>query len=238
MARRSFSGDLVQYLRNAESRRAWALAAQDGIISTAGILLGFIGAGADEATLLVAGKAAIVAGMLTAGGAQWSETAAQREAELAAIDEELAAHRADAAAKRAEDRAELIAHYCEKGLSTELAAEVTDELLVRSPLKAALESGHGITELTSARQVVISALGAALGFGMGASVPLAIAWYVPVEIEFWLILLSVIVSLVLVAVLGARAGRMNVRRTLLRTVLVAGLTIGVSFVVGTTGGDI
>jgi VIT1/CCC1 family predicted Fe2+/Mn2+ transporter len=238
MARRSVSGDLGDYLKGPDSRRAWALAAQDGIISTAGILLGFVGAGADEATLLVAGKAAIVAGMLTAGGAQWSETAAQREAELAAIAEELAAHRADAAAKRTDDRAELIAHYRDKGLSETLAAEVTDELIRRSPLKAALESGHGITELTSAQQVVIAALGAALGFGMGATVPLAIAWYVPMEIEFWLILLSVAASLIIVGVLGARAGRMDVRRTLLRTVLVAGLTIGVSFVVGTIGVEI
>ncbi len=238
MARRTFSGDLGDYLRDGESRRAWALAAQDGIISTAGILLGFVGAGADEATLVVAGKAAIVAGMLTAGGAQWSEVAAEREAQLKAIADELEAHEADAAARRAEDRAELIAHYRAKGLSAELAADVADELLVRSPLKAALESGHGITELTSRRRVVLSALGSALAFGLGAAIPLAIAWFVPLEIEFWLILASVLVSLVLVSVLGARAGRMDVRRTLLRTVIVAGLTIAVSFLVGVSGEEI
>jgi hypothetical protein len=82
MARRTVWSDLRDYLGDSDSRRGWALCAQDGIISTAGILLGFVGAGADEETLLVAGQAAIVAGMLTAGGAKWSETATRRAVEL------------------------------------------------------------------------------------------------------------------------------------------------------------
>jgi hypothetical protein len=55
MARRTVWSDLQDYLGDGDSRRGWALCAQDGIISTAGILLGFVGAGADEETLLVAG---------------------------------------------------------------------------------------------------------------------------------------------------------------------------------------
>ena len=79
MGRRTVLRDIGQYLGDLQSRRTWSLAAQDGIISTAGILLGFNGAGASEATLMLAGTAAIVAGMLTAGGAKWSEMAAERE---------------------------------------------------------------------------------------------------------------------------------------------------------------
>jgi VIT1/CCC1 family predicted Fe2+/Mn2+ transporter len=238
MARRTVSGDFSDYLGDAESRRGWALAAQDGIISTAGILLGFVAAGADEAVLLVAGKAAIVAGMLTAGGAKWSETAACREAELKAIADERAAHRTEGAGARAEERAALVGHYCEKGLPEALAGEVADELLVRSRLKAALEREHGIVRLTSAADVVISGLGAALGYGLGAAVPLLIAWYVPLRIELGLVLASVLVSLVLISAVGARAGGMNVARTVLRTLVVAGVTIGVSWWVGAIGGDI
>jgi VIT1/CCC1 family predicted Fe2+/Mn2+ transporter len=236
MGRRTVRGDLGDYLTDAESRRGWALAAQDGIISTAGILLGFVAAGADEALLLVAGKAAIVAGMLTAGGAKWSETAACREAELQAIAAERAAHRLEDAAQAAADRAALIDHYVEKGLPGPLAAEVADELLVRSPLKAALEREHGIVRLTSAADVVISGVGAALGYGCGAAVPLLIAWYVPMRIEMPLVLFSVLVSLVLISALGARAGGMNGPRTVLRTLVVAAVTIGVSYVVGAIGG--
>ncbi len=238
MSRRTVSGDLRDYLGDAESRRGWALAAQDGIISTAGILLGFVAAGADEAVLLVAGKAAIVAGMLTAGGAKWSETAAAREAEQQAIADERAAHRTEGAAEAAAERAALVAHYCDKGLPEELACEVADELLVRSRLKAALEREHGIVRLTSAAEVVISGVGAALGYGLGAAVPLLIAWYVPLRIELMLVLFSVLVSLMLVSMVGARAGGMNGPRTVLRTLIVAGVTIGVSWWVGAIGGEI
>lgn len=231
MGRRTLGSEIGDYLGETETRRGWALAAQDGIISTAGILLGFRGAGADEATLVVAGTAAIVAGMLTAGGAKWSETAAQREAELQAIADERAELEADPAA----ERAALEAHYVEKGLDPDLAAEVADALMRRSPLKAALETGYGITRLTSSAAVVISGLGTALAYGVGAAIPLAIAWYLPVSIELWVIVLSVMVSLSLISVMGARTGRMNLPRTMLRTLLVASVTIVVSYLVGTTG---
>ena len=88
MGKPTLAAEIGDYLGESETWRMWSLAAQDGIISTAGILLGFAGAGADAATLLVAGQSAIVAGMLTAGGAQWSERAAEREAERNAIAEE------------------------------------------------------------------------------------------------------------------------------------------------------
>lgn len=228
MGRRTLGGEIGDYLAEPETRRTWALEAQDGIISTAGILLGFTGAGASEATLAVAGTAAIVAGMLTAGGAKWSEMAAEREAELSAIAEA----RRELEAQPEVERAELVAHYEEKGLAAGLAAEVADALMRRSPLKAALESEHGIVRLTSGAAVVISGLGSALAFGLGAAIPFAIAYYLPVNIELWVILFAVLVSLTLISVIGARAGRMNVRRTMIRTLLVASVTILVSYFVG------
>jgi VIT1/CCC1 family predicted Fe2+/Mn2+ transporter len=82
---------------------------------------------------------------------------------------------------------------------------------------------------------VISGLGTALAYGVGAAIPLAIAWYLPVSIELWVIVLSVMVSLSLISVMGARTGRMNLPRTMLRTLLVASVTIVVSYLVGTTG---
>lgn len=228
MGRRTLSGEIGDYLTDAQTRRTWALEAQDGIISTAGILLGFSGAGASEATLAVAGTAAIVAGMLTAGGAKWSETAAEREAELSALAEARAALETQPAA----ERAELIAHYEAKGLDPVLAAEVADALMRRSPLKAALESEHGIVRMTSRAAVAISGFGSALAYGLGAAIPFAIAYFVPMSIELGLILFAVLVSLALISVVGARAGRMDVGRTMIRTLLVASVTITVSYVVG------
>lgn len=231
MSGRTLPGELGDYLEDPQTRRTWALAAQDGIISTAGILLGFTGAGADQATLVVAGTSAIVAGMLTAGGAKWSETASELEAQLRAIDDERLVIRHE----RGLVREELVAHYEEKGLDTDLAEMVADELMIRSPLKAALESEHGILRLISRAEVVISGVGSALAYGLGAAVPFAIAYYLPVSIEMWVIVFSVLVSLSVISVVGARAGRMDVSRTILRTLIVGFVTIIVSYLVGSAG---
>jgi VIT1/CCC1 family predicted Fe2+/Mn2+ transporter len=230
--------DLRDYLRDGDSRRGWALSAQDGIISTAGVLLGFVGAGADETTLLVAGQAAIVAGMLTAGGAKWSETATRRAAELRAIADERTEQRQDDAGAAAADRAALIAYYTKKGLAPALAEEVTDELLVRSPLKATLEAEHGIVRLTSRGEELITGAGAALSYGTGAAIPLLIAWYVPFRIELELVLFSVAMSLLIVSVAGARTGGLDIRSTVARTLIIAAITIGISYLVGTAGEEI
>lgn len=238
MARRTLWNDLADYLRDGESRRGWSLSAQDGIISTAGVLLGFVGAGADEETLLVAGQAAIVAGMLNAGGAKWSETATRRAAELKTIADERVDQRNEDDSEAAADRAILIAYYMRKGLAPALAEEVADELLIRSPLKATLEVEHGIVRLTSFGEELISGAGSALSYGLGAAIPLLIAWYVPLRIELMLVLFSVVVSLLIVSVAGARTGGLEIRSAVARTLIVAAVTIGISYFVGTIGEEI
>lgn len=228
MRGRALLGELGQYLRDRQSRREWSLAAQDGIIGTAGILLGFTGAGASQATLVVAGTAATVAGMFTTGGAKWSETAAEREGQLRAIEEE----RSEFRQQPDVEREELILHYEEKGLSRDIATLVADELMIRSPLKAALESEHGILKLTSRAEVVFAGVSSAIAYALGAAIPFAIAYFLPVDIEIRVIVLSVLVSLSLISVIGARAGHMDVSRTILRSLVVASVTIVVSYLVG------
>ena len=229
MARRTLLSELREYLQDRRSWRAWSLAAQDGIIATAGILLGFAGAGAGDRTLLVAATAATVAGMLSTGGANWSQAAAEREGQLAALDEE----RSDISEWQQDDaRAEVIEYYEQKGLDHELAVKVVDQLMVRSPLKTALEYEHGILELTSRAEVLLTGIFTSFAYAMGAAVPLVMTFYLPLNIETWVILAAVLVSLTLTSVVGALAGVMNVRKTILRTLAVGVLTISISYVVG------
>src|SRR5262245_61026818 len=94
------------------SHRAWALAANDGVVATAGILEGFAGAGADHATLVLAGMAATVAGMFTTGGAKWAEAASEREAQLSAMNEE----RSEIKSQPRGERSELARHDEERGM--------------------------------------------------------------------------------------------------------------------------
>ena len=228
MRRRTLLGELVEYFQDRESRRTWSLASQDGIIGTAGILLGFTGAGAGEATLIVAGTAATVAGMLTTGGAKWSETAAEREAQLRAIEEE----RLEFKLQPEVERRELIEHYQEKGLSRDLAVLVADELMIRSPLKAALESEHGIVKVTSHAEVAFSGISSSIAYALGAAIPFGIAYFLPGNIEIRVIILSVLISLSFISIVGARAGHMNVSRTVLRSLIVCSITIIFSYLVG------
>jgi VIT1/CCC1 family predicted Fe2+/Mn2+ transporter len=220
--------DFGEFVRDPQTRRGWSLAGQDGCISTAGLLLGFAGAGVSQGTLLVAGTAAIVAGALTAGGAKWAEAAAERDAQLRAV----AAERHELRHQRDTERAELADYYEDKGLSPSLAGRVARQLMVRAPLRAGLEAEHGVTELLSPAIAACAGVTSAIAYALGAICPFIIAWYLPVDIEVWVIALAVVITLTLTSLVGARAGRMDVRRTLGRSLIVGAVTITVSYMVG------
>lgn len=229
MARKTLLSELGEYLQDRRSWRAWSLAAQDGIIATAGILLGFAGAGAGDNTLLVAATAATVAGMLSAGGANWSQAAAEREGQLHALAEErgdIDEWQQDAA------RSEVVEYYEQKGLDHALAVRVVEQLMARSPLKTALEYEHGILEVTSRAEVLLTGICASLAYALGAAIPFIMTFYLPVNIETWVIFVAVLVSLTFVSLVGAHAGRMDASRTIMRTLTVGAITIAVSYLVG------
>ena len=228
MGRAALVRELGDFLQDPQSRRGWSLAAQDGCISTAGLLLGFAGAGVSQGTLLVAGTAAIVAGALTAGGAKWAEAAAERDAQLRAV----ATERHELRHQRDTERAELAEHYEDKGLSPSLADRVARQLMVRAPLRAGLEAEHGVTQLLSPAVAACAGVTSALAYALGAICPFVIAYYLPVDIEIWVIVLAVLITLTLTSTIGARAGQMDIRRTLLRSLAVGGTTIVISYLVG------
>jgi len=174
----------------------------------------------------MAATAATVAGMLTAGGAEWAEAAAERDAQLSATEEE----EADLVRKPDEELAELISYYEGKGLCPRLAREVADQLMTHGPLEAQLESEHGILEVMSRAKAVRTGVGDA--YGVGAAIPLLITTTVPVQIETWAILVAVLLSLTLTSIIGARTGGMKVSHHLVRTLSVGLATMGVTFFVG------
>src|SRR5215472_19073246 len=126
-ARHAPLGWLRAAIADRESLRSWTQNANDGIIATAGILEGFAGAGASDRTLVTAATTATIVGMLSVGGAEWAEAAAEREAQLAAADEEAA----EIARQPDVEHAEVAAYYEAKGLTPQLARAVADELMAR-----------------------------------------------------------------------------------------------------------
>ncbi|HEY7621484.1 MAG TPA: VIT1/CCC1 transporter family protein [Solirubrobacteraceae bacterium] len=211
-----------------ESLRSWTLVANDGIIATAGILEGFAGAGAGNRTLITAATTATVAGMLTVGGVEWAEAAAERDAQLVAAEEEAA----EIVRQPGVEHAELVAYYEAKGLTPQLAREVADQLMAHDPLDAQLESEHGILEIVSRAETVRTGIGSAIAYLLGAAIPLTVTVAAPVAVESSLILAAVVVSLIVTSGLAARTGHTNLSRTLVRTLTVGLGTMAVSYLVG------
>jgi VIT1/CCC1 family predicted Fe2+/Mn2+ transporter len=116
--------------------------ANDGIIATAGIVEGFSGAGANLITLIIAAISAMIAGTIALGGAKYAECAGDRDAELALMEEE----RRQLALSPEEEFAELVEHYREQGLSSDLAERVAAELTAADALGAHLRAEHGLSE--------------------------------------------------------------------------------------------
>jgi VIT1/CCC1 family predicted Fe2+/Mn2+ transporter len=211
-----------------ESLRSWTQVANDGVIATAGILEGFAGAGASDRTLITAATTATIVGMLSVGGAEWAEAAAERDAQLAAADEEAA----DLVRQPDVERAELVDYYEAKGLTPQLARQVADQLMARDALDAQLESEHGILEIMSRGETVRAGIGSAIAYLLGAAVPLIITLVVPVAAESRLILAAVFVSLIVTSSIGARTGHMRLGRALARALTVGLGTLAVSYLVG------
>jgi VIT1/CCC1 family predicted Fe2+/Mn2+ transporter len=221
-------GRLWAAVADRESLRSWTQVANDGIIATAGILEGFAGAGASNRTLVTAGTTATIAGMLSVGGAEWAEAAAERDAQLTAAEEEAA----EIARQPGVEHAEVVSYYEGKGLTPQLACEVADQLMARDAVDAQLESEHGILEVMSRAEPVRTGIGSAIAYLLGAAIPLSVTLAVPVAVEGWVILGAVLVSLIVTSGIGARAGQTNLSRTLVRTLTVGLATMAVSYLVG------
>jgi len=215
-------------LTDQASLRTWTSIANDGIIATAAILEGFVGAGATDRALLIAATVATIAGVITAGGVEWAQADAEREAQL-----QVAAEEAASLAVRPEtELEELVSHYERRGLSPELARTVAEQLNARDALAAQLESEHGITQVITRTDAIVTGVGAAFAYLMGAAIPLLITVFVPGALEAWAIIAAVAASLILTSVVGARTGHMTLGRTVTRSLVVGLGTLLISYTLG------
>ncbi|MBL8579873.1 MAG: VIT1/CCC1 transporter family protein [Mesorhizobium sp.] len=209
--------------------RKWVLNANDGIISTTGIIQGFAGAGAHENMVLFAALAVMVTGGLASGGAVFAEATQDRAAELEIIAEE----RRQLALSPQEQHDELREHYQRHGLDIELAERVAAALMRKDALAAQLETEHGILdEPPPATRPWVAALRGVFGFISGA-LPITLAVvFVPDQFRLPVALLVVLISLTATGLVAARAGGGHPMRTVSRSIAI-GLFIGsLSFLAG------
>jgi vacuolar iron transporter family protein len=204
----------------------------DGIIASAGIVEGLLGAGASSRILLVASLAAMAGGGLALGGMRYAETADERDARRAVLE----AERRRIAVAPAEEETELAGLYQERGLSPHLARAVAAELSAGDALAAHAEAEYGISPRDRPAAPWTIAVVAGLAFALGAGVPLLVILLAPPGWRSLATLLAVVAALAVTASVSASLSETSVPRTMLRTVSIGVATMVLTFVGGSLVG--
>lgn len=212
--------------------RAAVLGANDGIVSTASLIIGVAAAQTGKASVLIAGLAGLVAGAMSMAAGEYVSVHSQADTEKADLEKE----KRELAADHEGERMELAGIYVGRGLEPKLAREVADQLMAHDALGAHARDELGITETSTARPLQAAGF-SAVSFATGAGVPLAAAALAPQSL---IVVMVVPVSLLLLFVLGgvaARAGGASIYvgggRVLFWGALAMLVTFAIGYAVGT-----
>lgn len=207
--------------------RAGVLGANDGIVSTAGLVMGVAGATTDSNAILIAGIAGLVAGSISMAGGEYTSVSAQKDSEKAALNKE----RIELAENPELELRELAWFYEQKGLSYDLAEKVAAELTDKDALKAHAEAELGIDseQHASPGQAAISSF---VAFAGGSLLPLLAVTGPWVEFRIQVTVAAVIASLAITGFVGARIGGARSGKAILRNVVVSLLTMGITYAIG------
>ncbi len=185
--------------------RAAVLGANDGIVSTASLVLGVASAGGARAAVLVAGVAGLVAGAMSLAAGEYVSVRSQADTEAA----DLAKERRELAADVASEERELAGIYVQRGLKPALAKEVALQLMAHDAMGAHARDELGISDTFVARPVQ-AAIASALSFTAGAALPLLVAALTPVSMLIGIVATSSLAFLAALGALAARTGGANV----------------------------
>jgi len=207
------------------------LGANDGIVSTACLLLGVAAAQPELGPVLLAGLAGLVAGALSMAVGEFVSVGSQKDAEQS----DIAAEKRELASMPARELEELVQIYIHKGLTAPLAREVATQLTAKDALKVHLAEELGISEHNAARPLQ-AALSSAAAFALGAALPLLAVVVAPEKLRATLVIVISMAALGGLGWLGAYLGGASPGRAMLR-VLVGGaaamaLTMGIGALVG------
>jgi vacuolar iron transporter family protein len=207
--------------------RAAVLGADDGLISTASLLLGVASAAASRGEVLIAGVAGLVAGAMAMAAGEYVSVSSQADMEQA----DLALERAGLAANAEAEHEELASLYVERGLDRDLAAQVARQLMAHDALGTHAREELGLSEQLRARPLQAAAASAA-SFAVGAAIPLAIAVVVPSSALALAVVGGSLLSLAALGASAARAGGAEMARGSLRVLFWGALAMGVTAGVG------
>lgn len=211
--------------------RAAVLGANDGIVSTASLIVGVAAADAGRSGILVAGLAGLVAGSMSMAAGEYVSVSSQSDTERADLDRE----RMELATDPDFEHAELAAIYVGRGLDPALADQVATQLTAKDALGAHARDELGISANLTARPVQAAAASAGT-FAVGAALPLLTVLVVPVSSLIWTVSGSSLLFLALLGVLAARAGGSSLWRSVARVTFWGALAMALTAFVGSLFG--
>lgn len=212
--------------------RAAVLGANDGIVSTASLILGVAAAHASHASILVTGAAGLVAGAMSMAAGEYVSVHSQADTENA----ELAKERHELHTDSDGEHKELAAIYVSRGLEPALATQVAAQLMAHDALEAHARDELGITEALRARPLQ-AALASALSFSVGAALPILVVAISPPAVLIPGVFLGALVFLVLLGAMAARVGGASMLTGALRIGFWSALAMAVTAGVGTQIGN-
>ncbi len=211
--------------------RAAVLGANDGIISTASLILGVAAAVTSKSDVLLAGTAGLVAGAMSMAAGEYVSVSSQSDIEQA----DLARERRELHDQPDFELEELAQIYVSRGLEVELAREVARQLMASDALASHARDELGLSEISAARPIQ-AALASAVTFSIGAAAPLALVVVSPLTWLLPMVASGSLVFLALLGILGARAGGAEVLKPTVRVIFwgafAMALTTGIGALVG------
>lgn len=207
--------------------RAAVLGANDGLVSTASLVVGVAAAGSGRPEILIAGLAGLVAGSMSMAAGEYVSVSSQTDAEQADIAREAG----ELESMPEAELYELTQIYVSRGLDEDLAGKVAIQLTEKDALGAHSRDELGISETVTAHPVQ-AAIVSALTFAVGAVIPLIVAWIAPAAQITLTVAASAIVALMVLGALGASAGGAGMAKGAIRVTFWGALAMAVTAGVG------
>jgi VIT1/CCC1 family predicted Fe2+/Mn2+ transporter len=207
--------------------RAAVLGVNDGIVSTASLMLGVLAASHNDAAILTAGIAGLAAGALSMAAGEYVSVSSQRDSELA----DIAIERRSLAQNPDEELAELAWIYEQRGLTPQLAKQVARQLHDHDAVAAHARDELGIDHEDLANPLQ-AAVASAVSFAIGAAVPIVAAVFAPANMGAWAITISSLIALAVSGATGAFVGGGHRVAAALRVFLGGGAAMAVTYIIG------
>jgi VIT1/CCC1 family predicted Fe2+/Mn2+ transporter len=212
--------------------RAAVLGANDGIVSTASLIVGVAAAAATQHEVLIAGVAGLVAGAMSMAAGEYVSVSSQSDTERA----DLARERKELSEDTGAELDELTGIYVKRGVDEPLARQVARQMMAKDALAAHARDELGISEVTLARPIQ-AAIASAASFSVGAAMPLLMVVVSPADALVLLVSAASLLFLAILGAVGARAGGANILRATVRVTfwgaLAMALTAGIGKLFGT-----